>query len=364
MNFQHDSSEIHIKRYENQDLDSVKEFYERSYQGDLGKKLEAFRWISENNPFRDPNNNYVLIFKSRELVGYFGIMPVRFYLNGQSFMAIYGHETLVDPSFRRQGLATALLNEIDHSGSFYIGLWYNENLLRVLQRVGWKSVGHFRPLRKIFKVENLLRLEIRKRINNRIIENVLIELARRYYGLKSEKKYEGEQYRVEAVKRFDGEYDGFFLRVTQNFKLISDRTSQTLNWKYIDIPHRQFHSFCVRKNRILVGYVVLGVEQQENNIKKGIIADLLIDPKENGALESLLEASGNVFIGEGVDFAVCQVSFPLFRTVMRAHGYHQGERGKCDCLLIYNEKYSLDPEVVKDINNWYFTYGDSDYTMW
>jgi hypothetical protein len=53
----------------------------------------------------------------------------------------------------------------------------------------------------------------------------------------------------------------------------------------------------------MVGYIVTGVEQRENDIKRGLIADLLIDPKESEALESPLEASENAFIGEGVDFA-------------------------------------------------------------
>ena len=361
---QNNSAPIHIKRYGNEDLRLVKEFYERSYQGDLNRKIVAFRWMAENNPFIDQGNNYVLVLKDGKVVGYCGSMPMRFYLNGQPFMAIFGQEILVDPSVRKQGLATTLLREIKYSNCFWISLWFNENVLSILQKEGKLNIGYFRPLKKIFKIESLFRVELKERIKNRIIENILLKLARRYHRLRHEKKREKEQYDVEGVETFDSRYDEFFLRLAGKFKLISDRTSQTLIWKYIDIPHRQFRAFCVRKNGNLVGYIILGIEHQEHNIKKGIIADLLIDPEEVEGLKSLLRISDRFFIENGVDFSVCHVSSPIFRSVMRKQGYYEGKQVKCDCLLIYNEKLSPNPEIVKDINNWYFTYGDSDYTMW
>ncbi|HXX35424.1 MAG TPA: hypothetical protein VEM15_13200 [Thermodesulfobacteriota bacterium] len=54
----------------------------------------------------------------------------------------------------------------------------------------------------------------------------------------------------------------------------------------------------------------------------------------------------------------------LWLEVMRAYSAYQGKSGKCGCSLIYSDKYSSDPKMVKEIDNWYFTYGDSDYTMW
>ena len=366
MSLKKNTTSIQIKRYENEDLSLVKEFYERSYPGDLGRKIEAFRWITGNNPFRAPKNSCVLILNHGKVVGYCGIMPMKFYLNGQPFMAIFGQEILVDPSFRGQGLGSKLIRELKSSKYFWISLWFNENLLPILQKEGKLNIGYFRPLKKIFRMDNLLKLKAQEWMNHRIIENLLTRLAKRYnrYKLNHEKKYEGDPYHIEPIVRFGSEHDDFFFRVVKHFRLISDRTSQTLNWKYIDIPHRRFYAFGVRKDKAMVGYIVIGVEQREQSIKRGLIADILIDPKESEAIGSLLKVSEDLFMREEVDFSVCQLSFPMFQKGMKARGYHNGKRAKCDCLLIANEKYTPDPEIVRDIHNWYFTYGDSDYCLW
>ncbi len=364
MNLEKKSAQIQIRRYENKDLSIVEEFYARSYQGDLGKKLAAFQWITEYNPSREGDDNYILVFQNGKMVGYWGIMPMRFYLRQQPFTALFSQETLIDPSFRKQGLATTLLKEVNRSNSFLISLWHNEHILNIKKREGWVNVGHFRPLKKIYKVDNLLRLKLKQRTNHRILENILLVLARRYYRTENEIKSRGEQYHTEAVARFDSEYDGFFLSVAKRLKLISDRRSHILNWKYIDIPHRKFHAFCARKNGIMVGYIVLTIEKQEFNINKGIVVDLLIDPDERQALVSLLRVADQLFIENRVDFSVCQVSLRFLRSMMQKQGYYQGGKVKTNCLLVYNAEHSAELQIVRDINNWYFTYGESDYTMW
>jgi len=360
---QHHSSHLTIKRYEAQEWSLVKGLHERSYQGDLERRMKAFRWITEHNPFGH-NINCIMLFKDGELIGYSGMMPMRFYFDGEPFTAIFTQETLINPLFRGQGFTAAFVKEERDLNSFLVSFWHNEKIVNMRLKAGWMNIGYFRPLKKIFKIDNLFRLKVRKWSTNKVVEDILLALARRYYRLRKAENYKREQYDVETIGRFDSEYDEFFLNVVKKFRVIFDRSSQTLNWKYIDIPHRRFHALCARKNHRIVGYIILAIEEQEYNIKKGIIADLLIDPDEVDALICLSGMSEQFFVEKGVDFSICLVPLPISRSVMMGQGYFQAKQMECDSLLIYNEKVSPNPGIVKDINNWYFTYGDSDFMMW
>jgi len=153
---------ISIRRFTFQDFDAVQEFYSRAIEGDIDRRIEAFRWIQMHNPFHNPfkdvNNNYLLGFSNDKLIGYSGIMRVRFYHFGRPFYALFSQETLVDPSYRRHGLATKLLAEVNRSDSFLVSLWHNERILALLGKKGWINIGSFRPLKKIHKLESLKKL--------------------------------------------------------------------------------------------------------------------------------------------------------------------------------------------------------------
>jgi len=338
----------------------VKEFYERSYQGDFGKKTEAFRWITGNNPFRDRNNNYILIFKNDRMAGYWGLMPIRFYFLGKAIEGVFSQEALIDPYCRREGIATKLLKEINQSGNFMISLWHNEKVLAILKKGGWVDVGNYQPLKKIYCLENLLKLKLK----NRLLREMITIFLESYYKMRGSKLKNGSHYSIEFTRKCSNEFDHFFMKVAPKLGILSDRTAVILNWKYIDVPYKEYLFLTARKNGRISGYIVLRIEEQDCKIRKGIIVDLLCDPDEPETLICLAKKCDEIFLENKVDFSVCLVKPNIFRDIFIKNGYFKAKSKDTDSIWIYNQHKSPNRELTKNINSWYFTYGDSDGDMW
>jgi hypothetical protein len=354
-----EQEKISIRRMNYEDLDIIKEFYKRAFQGDIEKKFQALKWICFNNPIKDQNNNYLLIFSNDKMVGYLGVMPTKIFHNGQPFLASFGQEILIDPQVRKQGLASKLLDEINKSDKPILGLWQNEKLISILQKDNWHNLGHFQPYIKIFNINNFLRLKFSKNIS-RMLSSVFSLYFRRKGNMKT---ITSSNYEVEIVNRFGNEFDEFFYSVVSKQRLIADRTAALLNWKYVDIPNKKYTILAARKNKKLCAYLVLRFEDQEA-IKKGIIVDLLASPEEVKALDILIRKSSDIFTEFGADFSACLVIMPQIQKLLKKHGYMKTSKETCNCILAKNVEKFPDKAGITDKNWWYLTFGDSDGDMW
>ncbi len=351
---------ITIRRFTNQDFDLVSEFYRRSISGDIERKTKAFKWIQTANPFSNNEDNYALIFLDGKLIGYWGVMPVKFYYFGAPFLALFSQETLVDPAYRRQGIAASLLDEINRSSQLMISMWHNEKILAIKRKAGWSNIGKYKPLKKIYNLDNLLKLKLRNGSLSKILARFSIPFRRVW---RSENKRLGD-YDIQLVEKCSSQFDHFFADVAPKLGILSDRSSATLNWKYIDIPHKQYLFLTARKKGNICAYVVLRIEEQDGGIRKGIIVDLLCDPDEPEALLGLAGRSDEIFREGKVDFSVCLVQPEKFRNVFKKTGYHEAKSGRTDSLWIYNEDKGPNKDMIKDMSNWYITYGESDGDVW
>ncbi len=353
---------ISIRRFTSQDFDLVQEFYERAFDGDVQRKMSAFKWIQTRNPFADSERNYILIFSDEKLVGYFGLMPIRVYESGKPFMALFGQEVLIHPSHRGMGLAKKLLVEINLSNQLLIGLWLNEKILALIQGGGWSRIGHYGVLRKVYNVEALIKLKVK----NVYLRRLLTGGAKAWFRRGSSEDAENKGYAVEIMEKCGVEFDRFFSDVASRFGMICDRNSAVLNWRYLDIPYKKYTFLAARKNGKISGFAVLRIEDQIGpiRIRKGIIVDILAHPDEPEAVEVLAKRSEQIFVKERVDFSVVLVLPEGFRAVFRKLGYRAVRGRRTDSLLINHENLIPNSGVVKDMRNWYLTFGDSDSDLW
>lgn len=353
---------ISLREFTRQDFDMVKEFYGRAYNGDIARKEKAFRWLQSLNTF-DENNNYILIFVDGKLVGYWGLMPIRIFFYGQPFFALFSHETLIDPYYRRQGLAKKLLSKLNKSNRLIASLWHNEKIMDIKNKGGWFNIGKYRPLKKIYNLENIVNFKLK----NQFFKKIIIYFSKPYFRIRhSDCNRIQSNYDIELVLKCDNEFDHLFMNVAPKLGILSDRTSAILNWKYIDIPHKDYIFLATREKGRISAYAVLRIDEQDGNIRKGIIVDILGDPDKSEPVSCLVRKCEEIFLENKVDFSVCLVQPEIFRNIFKKNGYYQAKSKKTDCLLIFNEDKipNKDKELVKNINNWYLTYGDSDGDMW
>jgi GNAT superfamily N-acetyltransferase len=348
---------VQIRRFEAKDRSAFREFYTRSIPGfDVRRKMEAMEWIRDHNPILDELNGHLLAFSNDRIVGCLGLMPVRFHSRGQSHQGLYGHEMLVDPSFRGMGLGSALLGETAQTERPVGGLWLNQRMYALLDRSGWSNLGGVRPLKKIYKLTN-----------RRLLAEVAISpeaLRSLVCGAKKGRDPFSGGYLVELVTRCGLEFDDFFADVAPRLGFISERSAEALNWRFVDIPYKKYLIFAVRKKELIRGYAVLRIQNVSDGVVKGMVADLLCAPDEPGALECLIWNIDAVFTQLNVSFSVCLISFPPFRKFLRRYGYFEVRSRNTDSLWVCDVNRLPDSSLAQDISHWYLTYGDSDGEMW
>jgi len=350
---------MEIKTFSTTDLPRVFEFYAHAFGADLERKKQAFEWIQAGNPFLVPELNYVLMVDGDQLVGYWGRMPMQLYALGKPFLSVFSQEALVNPAYRGQGVASKLLAEVNGSEHLLVSLWHNEKIVSILRKGGWRRIDIFRPQKKIFKLDKL----VRRRIGVPLVRQVVTGAGAVYLRLKGLGRGPSRDYSIRTVSRFGPEYDDFFRSVASSLGIIADRGSATLNWKYIDIPHRSYSVLAATKESRLRGYVVYRIHEVEDGIRKATIVDLLADPRDPAALAALVATCDRAFREEQADFSVCQVSTPAFRRILARQGYYQGGNVDINSLWIHHGERC--PEAnLETLDRWYFTFGDSDGEMW
>ncbi len=310
---------LSIRTFKSDDIDKVSGFYKRVFDGDVHRKMMAFKWIQAANLFDESERNYILLFVDGKLIGYWGIMPTPLYYCGQRIIGAFSQEALVDPTFRKQGIGTKLLEEVNRTGNLMVSLWHNRAVLAMLKRGGWFNVGQYRPLKKIHRVRSILKLR------NPYVPKILGQILKSRFGAEEFQKRIAPGYDLIFVDKCGNEFDQFFMDVSPKLGIMSDRTSKTLNWKYIDIPYKKYIFISAKKEMKLCGYVVLRIEEQNNNIKKGIIIDLLVDLEEIKALPVLVRKCDEIFSENKVDFSVCIVQPKIFRNVLKKNGYYENK---------------------------------------
>lgn len=351
---------MEIRPYNSSDRDAVKELYRHAYDGDVERKFKAFDWIQTGNPAESEADGYLLAVEDGQILGYWGRMPVRLYSNGQPCNGVFAQEALVLPKSRRRGIAAGLAREGNSSKRLMVSLWHNEMIVGVIAKTGWQLVGKFRPLKKIFNYDQVLRLKLgRKRMLAPIAALVAAaaKLRRGPRPLRTE-------WQLEEVTRFGSDFDDFFAGVAPKYGLIADRTSPVLNWKYIDIPHQENVAVCARRGQEILGYAIVSTMETRDGVKKGTIVDLLAAPDDGDVVASLIAWCDEFFCANDVAFAICQTPAPDHRLQFRKRGYYEGKARITESLWVRNVEYAPNPQQASTYNEWYFTFGDSDGQMW
>jgi len=349
-----------VRPYTPADLPRLEQLYADAWPGDLERKMAAFRWIEEQNPFRDPDNQYLVFDRGEEIIGYWGRMPTRLHVDGEVLPAGFSQETLVSPSARRQGVARRLGAAVEAAPLPLLSLWHNEKMHAIMTRAGWQEVGRYRVLKKVYRLTGLIRREEGNRPLMaralRLVDPVVRRIVRA-----PDRKSGGIE--VEEIHRFGAEMDELFARISPKLGVVAERSARILNWKYVDIPHRSFRILGARTpGGALAGYMVIDIEDVPP-FRRGTAVDLMADPDVPEVATALAARADRIFEEEEVDLAVVLTSDPSWIRTFRRQRFFRARPTETSSLLVRNVSGRL-AEAAHDLDRWYLTFGDSDGHMW
>lgn len=355
---------MQLRRYRPSDLDKIEQLFMTHYDAShVPARKIIFDWVACHNPLSDNETCYLVIEENDKIIAYQGRMPVELMINGQKERGYFFYDTLVHPEYRKEGLGgLPLVNSLldvweNETDTFAVAIWMAEFTQKCLARRGYHRLDASYLIRPIDFNSVLMRV-----VKNRIMARIMAFLGHSFLSLGkviSNRRYPGIS--ISQISRFDRSFDDFADRVSKKFPLIVLRNSQYLNWKFIDKPFANFTILTAAKDGKLTGYVILLCRKKEMT-KEGMIVDILADPEDIPTIDSLCQAAVEYFKKEKAEIIRCFLTNKNYVKVFRKNFFFK--RRRTIPIMIGNLHKHHACELIKDINNWFFTFGDSDEVVW
>jgi hypothetical protein len=90
-------------------------------------------------------------------------------------------------------------------------------------------------------------------------------------NLRSPRLAKGES--IDPVDRFTEEFDTAWKQIEQDITFAMDRRSAFLNWRYVEMPILTYKRAALRRDNVLLGYVVICI-QQAHGVIVGRVTDI------------------------------------------------------------------------------------------
>jgi GNAT superfamily N-acetyltransferase len=359
-----------IHRYEEGEEAALLKLLALEYSGSDLAELRFFRWQCEQNP---ASRALIWAAKDREsgeVVGQLWLLPVRVQVLDQIRMGSLVVNGLVHPNYRKQGIISSLgISVYADCPRRGIDLTYS-----------MPSPASYRADTAVFGNKEIGRIPLLIRpldwgalAAHRFGQTWLEHLARAGQRVLTEiseksglaRDHTGHSLRIDKVARFDSAFDAFWARVGQKYPVAVVRDAAWLNWRYKDVPTRDYRALAAYDGQSLVGYVVTRSSTFQG-VRTGLIVDLLVEPTQQGeqAAQALVAEATSSFVQEGMHLAGCLMlpTSQEFRA-LRRQGYWVCPKSlepQPFPFTTYIHSDKVPSSIVQNLRCWQFTMGDYD----
>ena len=337
-----------------EDKQNIMDFWKKSFPAWPQHKYD---WFYKDNISGHAKCWTVKNKENDAIVGFTAIFPRKFKFNGQPLMAGISGDFGVDRKHRVLGpalqLQKAVINVIESENFDFLYGTPNKKSEPVIRRVGFKIAGTMVRMVKVLKADTYLS----RILKSNLLSTLATPFANLYLKLSSpENKIQlNRSITGETVQHFDQRFDQLWEKSEGNFKLIGQRDSEFLNWRFRDCPYRDYKIFTAveAENNHLVGYIVYHTDGDTVHI-----SDCLAEDNEN-FLDALIAnfikyTRKQKFHSISMRYLGSQQIKPSFEK------FGFSERADKINVVAYSSSDSSIAELLLDAENWYFFEADND----
>jgi len=305
---------------------------------------------------------------SGRLIGQAVTVPVRVRVAGKVRVAGLSLDPVIDPACQDRGLVAGLLNDAcalsaQQSIAFAYGFPSQPFYSTFVNRAEFKSVGSV-PL--LFLPLNPERLA--KKTLHSGAEVKMASIARRVWRspLPAPRQEALPGLEIAQIDSFDGSFAAFWDRVQHRFPVMVVRDPTYLNWRFIDVPMREYKAFAARSEGEVRGFIALRATTL-GQFSAGLIADLLVEDSAEGraAGRLLIDQAYSYFRDRDVDILA---SLALRHTdefrLLRSRGFWVSPKflqpRPFRLVVRCHDEEGSPSRVAYELRNWFVTLGDLD----
>lgn len=318
--------------------------------------------------FRNPAGkaiSIVIVFNG-SLVGILAALPIRFFLGQRETLAVEEVDLAILEEHRRLDIYLQMVGAytrklIERNIAFTYGVT-SVNASQINQTIiGKTEAGKIPRLVRVLKTAPFLR----KKLTSTFLADTLSLLADGVLAARfASRPLTAQGMQVSKITRFDGRFDAFWQKTRLDHQVTTVRDSAYLNWRYAESARYQYEIACIedKESGELAGYLVAG-EKEENNLRRGLIMELVSAREQGLMLAVLLQHAMHYFHTRNVDAVECWMlpqcdAYP----VLVKSGFRL--RQKEGMSLHFQKVLASGQDAgLKDMHrseNWYISLGDSD----
>ena len=324
-----------------------------------GKWYPWWTWQHKKNPSGPP----MIWFADADgtLAGQYEVVRIRVRYKGKEMMACHSQDTMTHPDFRRQGIFETLANRTYQQGAeedvaFVIGFPNQNSHPGFVNKLRWFDVC---KVPNVFKPFNIKRT-LGRRIKNGALLSVMTAMGTVFFSLyhKDPRPKEVKGLRIVEVRSFDERMDDLWKKASPHYGTLVVRDRAHLNWRYVEIPHRDYSLYIAEIGGRVAGYIVLTTIVKDG-WKGGEIVDLFAEP-DGDIIGNLIHAAMEHIRKEGADSVHCWLpDMKVYRKSFRRFGFvHMAANPQFIARTITS---AAQKEHMIDYGKWFITMGDSDF---
>ncbi len=303
-----------------------------------------FRWMCHKNPFLKSQGGEIpmwIITHGHTVATWVCSMEVSFELAGHTVNGTWPNTCYTLRAHRRKGLALDVQRELVRAYPVSVAIAMTRGNRRIYHRIGGGNIGRplffYLKLLKKFDADTLYdtlvslvekslgkRLgKVFRRIGNFGLKQILtlklsllFKIGQKTWGSKPLKENTFHHIRIENVAEFGEEADYLWAQAKGQFSFAGTRSSDYLNWRYVQHPQVRHRRFVVRDDQgDIVGILVYRICDPPE-LSMGVICELLLKREDVELGRYILAFAERQLRQEGVDMILCGASTNLQRYML------------------------------------------------
>lgn len=292
--------ELVMRNATRDDLSLILAFKERL--GEIGRTNAFYDWKYFQNKIA--RTHVYLVEDNSQIVSMGCLFPARMKIGGNIIICFQSGDTFTLPSYRGKGVFSKLYRELiaeteTEGAKLIYGLPSDMFYPMMVGRFGFALVFDIKRFYYILNIENFLRGILNNKLSFYVLRFIARIGAKVVFRDVAPPVLDGLD--VTTSSRFDDEVMDLWKRASKDYDAMIVRDKEYLNWRYTASPVK-FIIYNARRKGRLVGYIVITLaEKTHKNVREGYIVDLLTDPEEERAAQTLMAVAFTYFKDQKAD---------------------------------------------------------------
>lgn len=321
--------------------------------------LKRWYWMYRDNPYGF-GKIWLAEYKNK-IVGHYALIPRLIKVGSQVIGGALSLQTMTHPDYRRlkifEKLANRAYDEACKNNILVILGFPNQySYPGLINRLRWFEVAGMNGVAKVINWEKFLKTKTDHRLLIYLGKFSGTFVDKVFY--RQRKKPAEKNLNIIRIHSFDKRINEFWQIVSKKHKIITVRSKEYLNWRYVSNPTVDYQIYLAEKTGQICGYLVLR-SSKLMALKKFTIVDLL--SSSVSVSRHLISKALDHCYDENADIITCTlIANKLYFKAFRMNGFITLPYIKHNRFCVYSRLSDQDSRFLKIKENWHVIPGDSD----